>query len=136
MKRRRILAPRLSKRLKFIHAMLVLVIFFTCVNTFFSLRLLNETQLLINLNCKYFLFQFTFIVAGLIFITTLVYIMHYGFGAIFRMEKILEKIAKGDYSLRIRLRKKDFLRPLAKKLNVVLDDLEKEKNKAARNKEV
>lgn len=128
MKRRRLWAPGLEKRMKFIQVMLLLVILVAMVNTFISITLLNEMQLFVDISYKYFAIQFTFIALGLILILTLVYFIHYGFGAIFRMEKILEKISAGDYSLRIHLRKKDFLRPTAEKLNVVLDELEKEKN--------
>lgn len=127
MKRRRLWAPGLEKRMKFIHLVLLLAILVSSVNTFVSIKLLNEMQLFVNLSYKYFIIQFTFISLGILLIVTLVYLVHYGFGAIFRIERILEEISSGDYSLRIHLRKKDFLRPMAKKLNVILDELEKEK---------
>nr|MDA8100823.1 Txe/YoeB family addiction module toxin [Nitrospiraceae bacterium] len=47
-----------------------------------------------------------------------------GFGALSRMEDIMDQIIKGNYSLRVHLRKKDILRPFSQKLNKVLDILE------------
>lgn len=51
-------------------------------------------------------------------------VLHRTLGPIPRMEKILEKIINGDYSLRINVRKKDLIRPFVDKLNRVLQLLE------------
>ena len=51
-------------------------------------------------------------------------VLHRTLGPIPRMEKILEKIINGDYSLRINVRKKDLIRPFVDKLNRVLELLE------------
>ena len=48
-------------------------------------------------------------------------------GPLYRLEKDLEKIAHGEYSLRIKFRKQDHLDELAHKMNAVLDHLPKEK---------
>ncbi len=131
MKKRRkcFIAPEIGRRLKFINFILIFVILVSITNTFISIRLLNEVQMFLGQELWHFVFQFTFIVLGMALIVTLVYLLRYGFGATFRIERILEKIAEGDYSLRIFLRKKDFLLPMAEKLNLVLDELEKAKKK-------
>ncbi|MFH1338857.1 MAG: hypothetical protein ABIH40_03335 [Candidatus Omnitrophota bacterium] len=51
-------------------------------------------------------------------------VLHRILGPIPRMEKILEKIINGDYSLRINVRKKDIIRPFVDKLNRILQLLE------------
>lgn len=51
-------------------------------------------------------------------------VLHRTLGPIPRMERILEKIINGDYSLRINVRKKDIIRPFVDKLNRVLQLLE------------
>jgi len=45
-------------------------------------------------------------------------------GPIPRMEKVLEKVINGDYSLRITVRKKDIIHSFVDKLNKVIDLLE------------
>lgn len=51
-------------------------------------------------------------------------VLHRTLGPIPRMERILEKIISGEYSLRINVRKKDIIRPFVDKLNKVLQLLE------------
>ncbi|MFH1406541.1 MAG: HAMP domain-containing protein [Candidatus Omnitrophota bacterium] len=45
-------------------------------------------------------------------------------GPVYRLEKELDKVGKGDFSVRIKFRKKDELQELAQHLNKVLDHLE------------
>jgi len=91
--------------------------------------MLEEGMVFFNWSKPYFISQFLFVALGLIFVVTLGYILHYGFGAMGRMEKILEEILKGDSSLRIYLRKKDILRPFAERLNKILDLLDDKRQK-------
>ncbi len=48
-------------------------------------------------------------------------------GPIYRLEKELDKISKGDFSLRIKFRKKDELASIAEGINKVLDKIEGKK---------
>ena len=57
-----------------------------------------------------------------------VIISHRLAGPIFRLEKDLDKIIAGDYSVRIRFREKDKLDRLANKLNQVLEKLPQTKS--------
>lgn len=75
----------------------------------------------------FFIFQTNFIAIMMVLVITLVWILHYGFGALSRMENILEQVLNGDYSFRMHLRKRDMMRPFADKMNKVLDLLEKNK---------
>lgn len=130
MKRRkkwRIIPTAINKRMRFIQVVLVLAILSAVANAFASLRMLDKAEVFYGLETWYYVSQSTFIFFGLVMVVTLAYILKHGFGALFRIENILEKIADGDYSLRVHLRKKDFLLPMAEKLNKVLDRLEEKK---------
>jgi len=48
-------------------------------------------------------------------------------GPVYRLEKELDKIAKGDFSLRIKFRRKDELASVAAGINKVLDKIEGKK---------
>ena len=48
-------------------------------------------------------------------------------GPVYRLEQDLKKIAEGDFSLRIKLRKKDEFASIAKAINKVLDKVEGKK---------
>ena len=48
-------------------------------------------------------------------------------GPVYRLEQDLKKIAEGDFSLRIKLRKKDELTSIAEGINKVLDKIEEKK---------
>jgi len=61
----------------------------------------------------------------LTFLIAMFVILHRAIGPIPRMEKILERVVSGEYSLRIAIRKKDIILPFVYKLNQVLDLLEK-----------
>lgn len=128
-KRKNLIPRGMGSRVRFIRILLFLVIVIALVNAAISLQLLNTHEMLFGIAVWHFVLQFTFVVFGVVLITTLAYILHYGFGAIFRIEKILDQIVKGERSLRINLRKNDFLRPIAEKVNLVLEQLEAEKKK-------
>lgn len=46
-------------------------------------------------------------------------------GPIYRLEKDLQDIAKGNFSIRIKFRKKDELKSIAEGINKILDEMEK-----------
>jgi methyl-accepting chemotaxis protein len=59
-----------------------------------------------------------------ILLSTIMMIIHRSLGPIPRIEAILERVAQGDYSMRVTVRKKDFLISFIDKLNKVLELLE------------
>lgn len=128
-RRRSVLAVALNRRLRFINFVMFLVVMFAFLNAYASIDMLGERMFLFRSEIGYYILQFSFVTIGLVFIATLCYILHHGFGAIARMEGILEKIVEGDRSLRIKLRKKDILLPFADEVNKVLDVLENETKK-------
>lgn len=69
--------------------------------------------------------QGSFTAAILVLLVAMFIILHRSLGAIPRIEKILDKINSGDYSLRITVRKKDTIYSFVDKLNKTLELLEK-----------
>ncbi|MBD3264039.1 MAG: hypothetical protein GF375_02930 [Candidatus Omnitrophica bacterium] len=124
-KKRRFLSLHTYKKLRFLNFVLVAIILIAFVNATLSVKMLEEKKLFWGMDAGNFMLQFTFVVVSLILVATLVYVLHYGFGAVSRMERILDEIAGGNYSLRINLRKKDIMLPLAEKMNKVISLLEK-----------
>ena len=65
-----------------------------------------------------------FIAVDIAFLGILFIILHRSLGAIPRLEDALDRVINGESSLRITIRKKDIIQPLADKVNKVLDLLE------------
>lgn len=124
--RRRLPRLKIPIQFKFIRIILIMVIISFFVNAYVSIQTLGWKD--IDVSGDYMVFQLNFGAILLILLITMAFILHKGFGALSRMEEILEEVIKGKYSLRIRLRKGDVLIPLADKINKILDLLEK-KNK-------
>lgn len=73
-------------------------------------------------NAYVLVFAFVFI----LLLSWRILIMSHRFaGPIYRLEKDLEDIAKGNFSLRIKFRKKDELKSIAEGINKILDEIEK-----------
>ncbi len=122
------LPPGVPARFKFIRIILFLMVVFFLLNGYFLLDLMRKgpnTSAVETL--PFFIFQINYCGIALIFVISIVWILHYGFGALSRMESILEQIINGSYGFRIHLRKRDIMRPFAEKLNKVLDILEESK---------
>jgi methyl-accepting chemotaxis protein len=65
------------------------------------------------------------LIGGIVFLFFAIFVMlRRSLGAIPRMEKILDRVIKGEYSLRVTIRSKDAVHTFVDKLNTVLDLLE------------
>ena len=119
--------PRLQipAQFKFIRIVLLLVIASYFINAYISVRMLGLKDLGPNEDLAYMALQLNFGAILVVLLITLVFILHRGFGALSRVEGILEEVTKGKHSLRIKLRKGDVLIPLVDKINKILDLLEK-----------
>ncbi len=62
----------------------------------------------------------------IILLAVFLIIIHRTTGALYRIEEDLDKVTGGNYSMRIALRKKDFLQSLVVKLNKIIGLLEPE----------
>jgi hypothetical protein len=122
---KRYFGTRMPIRFRFVNTVLILAILFSLVNAYTLLKMFAEKELFSESDVTYFIFLFIFITAGLFLIALLSFILYYSFGAAARIEKTLERVIKGESSLRISLRKKDLMFPLAEKMNKVIDILEK-----------
>ncbi|MBU0759503.1 MAG: methyl-accepting chemotaxis protein [Candidatus Omnitrophica bacterium] len=65
------------------------------------------------------------ITAVLLFSWHILILSHRLAGPVYRLEKDLEDIAKGNFSIRIKFRKKDELKSIADGINRILDEMEK-----------
>lgn len=59
-----------------------------------------------------------------------IYISHKIAGPVYRVEKDLKEIIKGDYSRRIKLRSQDELQEIAEGINLLLDKIQSTRQKA------
>jgi len=87
-------------------------------------RVVTELQYSLTWQIYLIILQISLVGFFLILLIITFVVLHRTLGPIPRMEKILEKIINGDYSLRINVRKKDLIRPFVDKLNRVLQLLE------------
>ncbi|MBD3264234.1 MAG: hypothetical protein GF375_03940 [Candidatus Omnitrophica bacterium] len=120
-KKRRYFGTRLPKKYKFVEFVIALLILFSFLNAYIAIRMFEEGRAALAENTAIFDLQFIFVLIGLILVATLGYILHYSFGAVSRMEKVLDKFMAGDRSVRINLRKKDIMYVFSQKLNGLLD---------------
>ncbi len=114
----------LPPQLRFIRSVVLVVVLFYCVNAYLSINLIKEGVFL-DRELNYLLLHLNFAAMVIIILITLAFILHRTFGGLWRMQKVLEGVLKGDYSQRIFLRKGDYLKPLADLLNQLIELFEK-----------
>lgn len=124
MKRRR-MRLRIPVQFKFVRIVLIFVIVSFFTNAYVSIKMLTARDATVAADMVYFSSQLNFGAILLVFLITLTFILHRGFGALSRMEDTLTEVIKGNHTLRIKLRKGDVLIPLVDKINKVIDLLEK-----------
>ena len=124
MKRRR-LRLRNPVQFKFVRWILLFVIVSFFINAYVSIKILAARPLPPNADMVYFSSQLNFGAILLVFLVTLTFILHRGFGALSRIEDVLDQVIKGNHSLRLKLRKGDILIPLADRINKLVDQVEK-----------
>jgi len=117
-------------RFKFMNYILLLIVLSLFLNTYITIKMVEEGRIILGGELSYITLQINFVTVILILIISFLFFLHYGFGALSRMENILRRVLEGEFTLRINLRKKDIMRPFAEKLNAVLDLLEKNVTKA------
>ena len=123
--RRRLPRLRIPIQFKFIRIILIMVIISFFINAYVSIRTLGWRDFDVSADTAYMVFQLNFGAILLVLLISMAFVLHKGFGALSRMEEILEEVIKGKRSLRIKLRKGDILIPLVDKINKILDLVEK-----------
>ncbi|MDD3297077.1 MAG: hypothetical protein PHU64_06965 [Candidatus Omnitrophica bacterium] len=126
-RKRRFLRLETVNRFKFINWVLFLAVASMFVNAYVSMKMIEEGKILFGGEFRFISFQVNFIGIIVILLIAIAFILHYSCGALSRMERILEEVLDGDYSLRIRLRKGDMMAPFAQRVNKVLELLDKSK---------
>ncbi len=111
----------------FVNIALVATILVIFMNTYSSTKIVTSGTIPNEWEPSFLIFQFSFAGIILIFIVTIFYLLNRGLGALTRIERILDKIIEGEYSLRINIRKGDIMRPLTERFNKILDMLEEKK---------
>ena len=123
-KRRKLLNVEAINRFKFVNFVLLVIGAGLLISVFISMKMIEEGRILFGGEILYILFQLNFIGVVLVLMVTVTCILHFGFSPVSRMEKILDRVIKGNYSLRMQLRKTDRMKPLAERINIVLELLE------------
>jgi hypothetical protein len=128
-RRTRFLSLNMPAGFGFVRTVLLLVVAAFFVNAYLSVRMLEHSANMLKGGTSYLIWQLNFGTIIVVLLITLTFILHRGFGALARINAILDQIIKGDYSQRIYLRKKDFLQPFITRVNKILDLLEKGSSK-------
>lgn len=113
----------------FINASLIYVAILLTFNLYSSWKIAKDLRDCLQTSSSWWLnsviSQLSFTAAILVLLATMFVLLHRSLGAIPRIEKILDRIIEGDYSLRLSVRKKDTIYSFVAKLNNILDLLEK-----------
>ena len=115
--------------LRFFYISLIYVLLLIIINFYATWSIIKELESALQYSSgwkvNFIISQLSLIGVVVILFITMMIIIHRSLGPMPRMEKILEKVIQGDYTQRIFIRKKDFIRSFADKLNKVLELLEK-----------
>ncbi len=112
---------KINRNLWLVDSLLIISILFTSF-IFYALRLvLTELPAFAALHFDLILISMGFVGVLTFFIIIFLIIMHRSLEPIIQIEKVIDGVLEGKRSLRIKLRKKDLLHSLVKKLNRVLD---------------
>lgn len=87
--------------------------------------LITETQYSVSWHIALIVLLLNFLGFLLSSFFTIFFLLHRGLGALGRIEDDLEKVAKGERSIRLTLRRGDIIQPLVNRINALLDILEK-----------
>ncbi|MEW6075183.1 MAG: hypothetical protein AB1530_02645 [Candidatus Omnitrophota bacterium] len=88
-------------------------------------RLITETQYSLNWHIALIVLLLNFLGFLLSSFFTVFFLLHRGLGALGRIEADLDKVARGQRSIRLTLRRGDIIQSLVSRINAILDILEK-----------
>ncbi len=119
----------LRTAVKLFKVLLSIISICTLIGCWVSIHIVSQLQSSLLLGVQFLIAQFVFAIAIFTALGAIVLLIHRSLGPLPRLEDILEQIRNGNYSLRMRIRKKDFLVSFVEKLNAVLDILEEKAKK-------
>lgn len=111
--------------LRFLNISLVFVTLLAVISFYALGRLMIDPQSSLSWRVNIIILQLSFTGVIFSFIIGMFLLLHRTLGAIPRLEKTLDTIINGEYSLRLSVRKKDVIRPLVDKINQLIELLEK-----------
>lgn len=120
---------KIKYTLWFLNVFLICITLLTLISFYTLGRLVTEEQHTLKWRISFFVLQLCFIGIIFIFLTTMFLLLHRSIGPIPRLERTLDKIIEGDYSLRLSIRKNDIIHSFIDKANKVIALLE-EKSKS------
>jgi methyl-accepting chemotaxis protein len=120
---------KIKYTLWFLNVFLVCITLLTIISFYTLGRLVTEQQHSFQWRVSFFVLQLCFIGIIFIFLTTMFLLLHRSLGPLPRLERILDKIIQGDYTLRLSIRKRDIIHSFIDKVNSVIALLE-EKSKS------
>jgi hypothetical protein len=123
--RRRKGIGKIKYTLRFLNISLIFAIVFIILAFYALGRVVTDTQYSILWRINLIILQLSFTAVIFAFLIGMFLLLHRTLGALPRMEDILDRVIKGEYSLRINLRKDDIMKSFVEKLNQVLMLLEK-----------
>jgi signal transduction histidine kinase len=125
--RRRRSIGRVQYTLRFLNIALVVAIIFILLAFYALGKVVTDSQYSLVWRINLIILQLSFTAVIFAFLIGMFLLLHRTLGALPRMEETLDKVIKGDYSLRINIRKEDIMRSFVDKLNKVCELLQKSK---------
>jgi hypothetical protein len=125
--RRRRGVGKIQYTLQFLNAALVVAIIFILLAFYALGKVVTDSQYSLVWRINLIVLQLSFTTVVFAFLIGMFLLLHRTLGALPRMEETLDKVIKGDHSLRINIRKEDIMRSFVDKLNKVIELLQKSK---------
>jgi methyl-accepting chemotaxis protein len=114
--------------IKFFYIAFIYVLLLMIVNFYATWSIIKEMESALQYSSSwrtdFIVSQGALLFVAIILFTTMLVVIHRSLGPIPRMEEVLERVAKGDYALRVSVRRRDFIAAFAERLNTVLGLLE------------
>ena len=121
---------RTAFAIQFIRAIFLYVLLLVFVNFYATWSIIRELEYTLHYSSawktNFILSQICFLGVAIILFMSLTLILHRSLGPIPRVERVMDEIIKGNYSLRVSIRQKDFLQSFINKLNKIISLLESE----------
>ena len=114
--------------LRFLQVFLVLIGLCVIVFSWLSVKMMDIFGADLEAMRLFVILQLIFAVIVSLSLMAIYLVTYRAVGALPRLEKVMERILEGDYSLRLNVRDKDILANFIGKINKLLDILEKRQN--------
>ncbi len=126
-KRRKFWSVGVPVRFEFVNVILILVIISLAVNAYIVIKIMGDLPLSAReaMVCRFV--QFNFLGIMLILVLALAFVLYSCVGPLSRIGGVLDRVAQGEHSLRVHVRKGDALAGFTEKVNKIIELLDKVK---------